>query len=242
VTANRGVFSATEKAADYEGQYTFIIPGADDPSMGPLGSSYGTADVSPLGAVTFTVYLADGTTLPVNPSSVVSKDGYWPFYLPLYGGNGSLWGWNCFSNGAVMSMPNASWINATNPAKAALYRAGFTNGAVSILGSSYNPTNKPLLALSKGEVILDGGSLPFTITNQLTLASNNAITLTNAADTNKLTLTINKTTGRISGTFANPSNAKQPITINGVLLQDRTNAAGYFLGSNRSGTFMLMSQ
>ena len=91
---------------------------------------------------------------------------------------------------------------------------------------------------------LDGGNLPFTITNQITLTSNNVITLTwrRLENTNKLLLTINKTSGAISGSFANPANPKQTIKVNGVLLQNQTNAAGYFLGTNQSGAFLLENQ
>jgi hypothetical protein len=240
VIAYLDVFSATHKAAHYEGQYTLIIPGTTDSTEGPFGTSYGTVTVSPLGVITFAWNLADGTS--VSPqSSVVSKNGYWPLYLALYSGNGSIWSWLQFTNGAVMSGSNASWINAANPAPNALYPAGFTNEAASIFGSAFNSTDKPLLALTHGEVILEGGNLPFTITNQFTLAPDNAITLTNAADTNKLTLTI-KTAGLITGSFADPSNPNQTITVNGVLLQNETNAAGYFLGTHQSGAFLLMPQ
>jgi hypothetical protein len=244
VIADLDVFNSTRKATNYEGHYTFIIPGTNDPGVGPLGTSCGTVTVSPSGAVTFTVSLADGTTAPVNPSSVVSKDGWWPFYLPLYSGNGSLWSWNGFTNvtnGVVIFSTNASWINATNASKTAQYRAGFTNETASILGSAFNPTNEPLLALSNGQVTLQDTNWP-TITNQLTLASNNAITLTNAADTNKLALTINKTNGVISGAFVNPANSKQTLNISGVLLQNETNAQGCFIGTNQNGTFLLVPQ
>jgi hypothetical protein len=43
----------------------------------------------------------------------------------------------------------------------------------------------------------------------------------------------------ITGSFANPTNKNQTITINGILLQDQTNAQGYFLGTNASGAFLL---
>jgi hypothetical protein len=241
VMADLAVFSATHTAANYEGQYTFVIPGTNDEAAGPAGTSCGTATVSPAGAVTFAVTLADGTSAAVNPAGVVSKDGFWPFYLPLYGGNGSLWSWNSIANGALMSAPGASWINATNPSKTALYRAGFTNEAASIIGSAYSSTAKPLLELTNGQVILEGGNLPFIITNQVTLTLNNTI-LTNASDTNKLILTINTKTGGISGTFANPSNPKQLITNNGVLLQNQTNAQGFFPGTTQSGAFTLLPQ
>jgi hypothetical protein len=236
LAGDQAVFSATRKAINYEGQYTLIIPGTSEPTVGPFGAGYETVSVVASGAITFSGSLADGTT--VTPmTSIVSKDGSWPFYLSLYGGNGSLWSWNYFANGAIMSATNASWINATNTTKSALYRAGFTNQAVSIVGSAYNSTDDPLLALTSGQVIFAGGNLLSPITNQFTLTSKNAFILTNALDTNKLTLTINK--GLIIGSFANPAEPKQTIKVNGVILQNQTNAQGYFLGTNQSGAFLL---
>ena len=120
------------------------------------------------------------------------------------------------------------------------FQSGFTNLAMAVAGSAYNPTDKPLLALTNGQVTLEGGNLPFSITNQIILASNNTITLTSAAqNTNKLVLTITKTTGAISGSFANPSDPKRPIKVNSVGLQNQTNAVGYFLGTNQSGSLLL---
>lgn len=84
--------------------------------------------------------------------------------------------------------------------------------------------------------------MPIAITNALLLTLKNAILLTNAADTNKLALTITKASGVISGTFVNPSNPRQTISVNGVLLQNQTNAQGCFLGTNASGTFLLAPQ
>ena len=60
-----------------------------------------------------------------------------------------------------------------------------------------------------------------------------------AGNTNKLKLSIRSKTGLISGSFQNPANAKQTITLNGILLQNQTNAQGYFLGTNQSGAFLL---
>jgi hypothetical protein len=69
------------------------------------------------------------------------------------------------------------------------------------------------------------------------------LTLTNSSDeTNKLKLTITKSTGVISGSFANPVDPKKTIKVNGVILQlqGQTNAQGYFLGTNQtSGAFTL---
>jgi hypothetical protein len=239
VAGDLDVFSSAHKATNYQGLYTVIIPGITDTNIGPYGTSYGTVKVDDLGNITFGGSLADNT--PVNQTSVISKDGFWPFYLPLYNGNGSLWGWNFFTaNGVILSATNTSWINTTNTAKTALYRSGFTNQEAAIIGSSYTSTNKPLLELTNGIVLLEGGNLSAPITNHVVLSTNNTITVTNAAEkTNKLALTINTKTGTFSGSFANPANTKQTITVNGVLLQNRTNAQGYFLGTNQSGVMIL---
>jgi hypothetical protein len=147
---------------------------------------------------------------------VVSQDGYWPLYVSLYGGKGSLWGTNLFANGAITNASLLSWINETNSSKTAVYRSGFTNQQAALSGGIYLP----------------GDVLPADLT--ATLQENNLSTMTN-----KLTLKTNKTTGMISGSFANPSNPKQMIKVNGVILQGQTNAQGYFLGTNQSGAFLL---
>jgi hypothetical protein len=242
LSGNQNVFSTAHKATNYEGAYTFIIPGTNEASVGPLGTSVGTATVADTGTITFSVYLADGSSA-VAQSSVVSKEGFWPFYVALNSGQGSIWGWNYFGNGAVVSAPDLSWISATNATKTDLYRSGFTNQNVQVTGSAFNATEKPALDLSSGQVTLEAGDLAFSITNEIDLASNNTITVPTAAkDTNKLVLTISKTgNGLISGSFANPSEPKQTIKINGVLLQNQTNAFGYFLGTNESGLFFLQN-
>jgi hypothetical protein len=237
LSGGQALFNSAQTTTNYEGRYTLIIPGITNSTNGHFGNSYGTVTVNALGNITFAGSLADGTS--VSQTSVVSADGAWPLYLALYNGNGSLWSWNCFLNGAITNATNASWINTTNPARSALYRAGFTNDEVTIVSSAYNPDITPLLALTNGLVILDGGNLP-SFTNQIALASDDAITVTAAAgNTNNLALRINKSTGVIRGTFVNPSNSSQTIKVNGVLLQNGTNAAGYFLGADQSGAFML---
>jgi hypothetical protein len=236
---DQAVFNSTHKAANYQGQYTLVIAGTNAPAAGPFGTSYGTVTVDPLGNIAFAGSLADGTT-SVSQSSVVSKDGYWPFYVPLYGGEGSLWGWNYFTNQTIISAPFTSWINVTNTTQTAVYRSGFTNQHAGLIASFYTSTNNPLLSLTNAQVILEGGGLPFTITNQITLASNNLVTVPKTAEnTNGLTLKI-AATGLVSGSFQNPSNPKLPINFNGILLQNQTSAAGYFLATNQSGSFMLI--
>ena len=242
LSGDQAMFTSMHQATNYEGQYTFIIPGTNDSAIGPFGTSFGTVTVSPDGTLKFVGgSLADGTT-GLSQSSGVSKDGYWPFYVPLYNGAGSLWGWNCFSNHTLTSSNYISWINPTNATQGALYRSGFTNEQTTVVISLYTPASAPLLSLTGGQVILEGGNLPFGITNQIKWASNNSITApTNiAGNTNGLELTITSPgSGLITGSILNPADKSQTIPIHGILLQNQTNARGWFAGTNQSGTFLL---
>jgi hypothetical protein len=237
----RDVWTSRNPATNYQGSYTVIIPGTNDASVGPLGTGFGTVTVDALGNITFSGSLADGTT-GLSQHSVVSQEGLWAFCLPLHGGTGSFWAWNLFTNGTVDSLPlEASWVNTANATRGALYRSGFTNQEVQVIGSPYNSTNRPLLGMTNGVVVLEGGGLAVNLTNSILLATNNTITVvTNTVrNTNHLNLSIDRTHGTISGSFTNPTNANQTISINGVLMQNLTNAAGYFTNFNQSGTFLL---
>jgi hypothetical protein len=239
---DQAIFNSTHPATNYKGQYTLIIPGTNDTNIGPFGTSYGTVTVDALGNITFAGSLADGTT-SVSQSSVVSKDGYWWFYVPLYGGKGSLWGTNQFINHAISSVPFISWINATNSSPSAFYRNGFTNEQAVVFGSLYSSNNRPLLTLTNAQVMLEAVNPPISITNLITLTRTNTIIVPHTAEnTNHLTLTITPRTGLITGTFLNPTNPHKTNTIHGVLLQNQNNAQGYFTGTNQNGAFTLEPQ
>lgn len=217
VDGDRDVFTATDKATQFEGQYTFIIPGTNDSAVGPFGVSYGTAKVSATGTITMAGSLADGTS--ISQSSQVSKNGRWPLYVSLYDGRGSLWGWNYFTNQTLAAVPGLSWINATNVAKTAVYRSGFTNQQAALKGGIYLPTQHFPGDLTATATLMDP-SLTNTITN-----------LTGVK--------IVQATGAVSGAFPNPADPEKEVKYNGVILQGQTNAQGYFLGTNQSGAFIL---
>jgi hypothetical protein len=247
LTADRAAFSASaNKAVNYEGQYTLAIAGNDDAAASPGGFGWATISIGPSGTITMTGDLADGTT--IGQSSVsVSKDGRWPFYAsyasPPVGNGGAVISWITFSNEPASALGGTMYWFRPAGKVPAVYQSGFTNLMVPVIGSAYHPTAKPLLALTNGQVTLDGGNLLLPLTNQITMAASNIISVPVAPEsTNKLKLTINKTAGAISGIFVNPSNSKDTIKVTGVLLQNQTNAAGYFLGTNQSGAFLLENQ
>jgi hypothetical protein len=84
---DRNVFNARLNPAPLAGKYTVLIP-SNEAEGTPAGDGYGTVVVNPSGQASFRGSLADGTT--VSLSAPVSKNGHWPFYLPLYRGAGSV--------------------------------------------------------------------------------------------------------------------------------------------------------
>ena len=247
LTADRASFDAkTNRAVNYEGSYTLAIAGSADVTYSPGGFGWGTLAVSPAGVLALKGNLADGTVLGQSVS--LSQDGRWPFYaayaLPPTGNGGAVLGWIGFSNQPATALGGTLYWFRPEGKLPAVYQGGFTNLGLPVVGSTYNVANKPLLALTNAQVVFYGGNLPFSITNLVTLTSNDTIIvpIVEPENTNKLLLTITKPTGAMSGSFANPANPKQTIKLNGVLLQNQTNAAGYFLGTNESGAFLLEKQ
>ena len=101
-------------------------------------------------------------------------------------------------------------------------------------------TNQPLLGATNALLVLSGGNLSFAITNQVLIKSNNSFT--NAPGyTNRLSGT-SKSDGSISGTFANPLKPKEMVAFRGVVIQNQTNATGWFPGTNQSGLFLMQGQ
>ena len=82
--------------ASYAGNYTLVAPGFDDSTTLPAGDSFGSLKVDVAGRVKFAGTLADGTK--VSQTASLSKGGYWPLYVPLYSGNGSLMSWLAFAS------------------------------------------------------------------------------------------------------------------------------------------------
>jgi hypothetical protein len=231
----RNVFSR-HPSTNYAGRYTLTIGGVTNPAVGPFGTSYGTLAITPTGNISFAGSLADGTA--VSQSSVISLNGYWPMYIPLDGGKGSLWSWNYFSNGVITNLPGASWINPTNAVKTADYRSGFTNQNIVVSGGKYIPAQQPLLVLVNAQATLQGGDLTVGLTNAMTMLSYSPLATFGGAS-NSLSVAILPRTGQITGSFRNPSNPANLIKVGGVLQAGSLTGAGYFPGATQSGAFTL---
>lgn len=88
---HRASFNARTNPAPQAGIHalTFVEEGTDR-------SGFAEVKVNSAGHVRLTGALPDGTR--ISQSTSISQDGYWPFFVTLYGGQGSALGWLVFSD------------------------------------------------------------------------------------------------------------------------------------------------
>jgi hypothetical protein len=236
--ADLAIYSAAAPSP-WRGTNTLIIDSGGDGAAGPGGDGWAKVTVTPAGMASLAGTLPDNT--PVGPSAAgVSKYGQWPLYMPLYGTGtlGSLSGWIIFTNLPGLSLEgSAAWFRTNSSGK--LYPHGFTN-AVSITGSTFTPgsAKTPVLGATNFQITLSGGNLPVALTNDATLLLTGNFA-TNGAGISKLTLSVVPATGLISGSFLDPATGLA-TPISGIVLQQPTNAAGFFLSTNATGLFQLL--
>jgi hypothetical protein len=239
--ADLAVFNGkTIVASNYAGKYTLVLPGSATPSTSPGGYGAATFTNNLAGTAVVGGALGDGT--PLGSQSVpISQDGLVPVYVPLYSGQGSVFGWLAFSNLPPKTVSGGlTWFKLSGPAKS-LYSNGFTF-QTNIIGSVYVPSTTNILALTNGTLtITDPGQGIDLIYTNVTVISNK-LTYT-APPTNQLIVTFTPASGTVTVSFR-PTGAKANITAQGVVLQGALadpslKAAGWFTGTNQSGTFEL---
>ena len=250
IQADRAVFSATaDPATNYAGQFTLLLPPDTNAPVGSPGGYGYAAITNTLGGIsTLGGALADGT--PFLWSVPIARNGGVPLYQSLYSGKGSLLGWIYFTNEPPQNVsPNSSvsWIKPAVPNT--LYPSGFAN-LTGVMGSPFTNLTKagvPVLNLTSATLILTNGDLTnglLIYTNIGTnLSSHNTLTNLDAGNpnlspTNHLVIAINTNNGIVTVTFQ-ATGMKTNTIAHGAVLQNQTNAAGYFLGTNQSGAFML---
>ena len=231
VLCNRVLFNKKSNPSPYAGKFTVVIPGDDSRAdTEPGGYSFGTVTVDAGGRVSLKATLADGTRL--TQSATLSKDGHWPLYVPLYSGSGSVLSWVVFADSSEASFTGT--LNWTKPAIATekFYPGGF---AVQheLAGSSYSaPTNTTdgVLKFDSGKVRFAAGNLADDFDNDVSLINNKVTNL----GTNKLTLSINPSSGLFTGSVTTPDGSKT-FPFKGAAYQKQNQGWGFFLGTNQSG-------
>jgi hypothetical protein len=248
--ADRAVFNArTLPATNFAGRYTLIIPPGDTaPTNEPGGYGYAILTNNLGGLVVLSGRLADGAAF--SQSVPVATNGDIPLYASLYANKGSLQGWLTLANttntpSQTLSGANLTWIKASGRSDT-LYAAGFTNTNIIVLGSFYKPPSagSSSLNLTNGTLIISNGPGNVLIYSNLTITDNKLGNQDAAGNpANLLQGTIAPGTGVLTLTFR-PNGAGGNITGKGVVLQDDspTNAAGWFLDDDQSGSFLLLQQ
>jgi hypothetical protein len=226
--ANRSVFSSGSPAPETGKKYTLVIPGGANSLAAPQGASGGAVTVTASGAVQFSGTLADGTK--VSQGSLVSEQGLWPLFVPLYGSHGAIFGWLSFTNQPAGPSGTVNWIKEARP-RSQVYPAGFTLQSQAI-GSVYS--GAPTLNFAQGQVVLEGGNLGGNTTNSISIGSGKVAGQTGVP----LRLVVTPGSGLFRGSLSSLV-SKKTYKVNGALLQNQNYGAGSFLGTNQSGLLLL---
>jgi len=89
--ARHAGFDGKGNVAPQAGRYTVLILARAGSPTTPAGYGYGTVSVNKAGKASLVGTLADGTK--ISQAGVLSKEGWWPFYVSLYAGQGSAMSW-----------------------------------------------------------------------------------------------------------------------------------------------------
>lgn len=215
------------------GKYAFMVIGDTNGVASPAGHSIGTVMIGTTGVGKLQMTLADGSKFL--RSMPLSKDGQLPLYVSLYGGRGSVLSWLTIASRTEDDIHGiVTWIKLSQPLTR-YYADGFAVRS-QVVGSRYNPplSGQRVLSFSNAGIELSGGDLQQPLANEIQLDANNKVTNLSA---NKMTMTLLLSTGAFKGSVTDPMTARG-IPFQGVLMQKGSlnYGAGFFLGTNRSGS------
>jgi hypothetical protein len=223
-------------------EYTILFsPSTNVSTNSPPGDGYALV-TNHKGVVTLSGALADGTRY--NQTVPVSQAGDVPVYASLYtqatnSERGLLLGWINLTNLQAAAPANAlTWIKQKQLYHSpALYTNGFTN-ILSIQGAIWTepPAETSAISLTNGQLVISNTGLFLNFTN--VVVNNNKLTDLGGLPTNSLTGSINPKTGLLTLTFGNGRGHATDGAF-GAILQDTTNAGGFFLTPTNAGSINL---
>ena len=191
-----------------------------------LGRGYATLTLERGTKLRLQGSLGDGTAWAI--SCGVSAHGDFPVYLPLAGGQGSIFGWVKLAG------------TSTNDVDGTLFwtRPGMFTHRVYLAGSRYDAPRPgaPWLDGQQTVLIRQGGPLAEAITNSIALNEKLEM-LIGEPNADHLTLAYKRSTGEITGRFLNPSGTL--TALRGVMLQKQGAGGGNIRGVTRAGSFFL---
>ena len=235
LSGNRATFNSRSAPAPQAGRYTLVFSGGSDAANEPAGNSYGILAVNRAGRVNFFGRLADGTA--VSQSTMISRQGLWPLYLPLYAGQGLVLAWLNLGDSPGDITGDVSWIRPA-ASKVKYYSSGFAVQC-SASGSPYVAPSAPnqLLDLTSAALVLDGVKGAQTLTYEVSLSGNRIINLSDS----RLNLSLAPATGMFSGRGVDSATGRA-IGLSGVVLQNRNIGAGFYVTGDQVGPMWLRAR
>jgi hypothetical protein len=212
--------------------YTLALPpDTTNAAAQPGGWSTFRGSLTKAGNLTLAGTLGDGTK--VSQATTLSTKARFPLFILPYSSRGRLTGWLDFTLTNATPGGEVLWVRPAN-ARQVYYPSGFvvTN---TLVGEIYTnpPARANALTLTNGVCILENGNLSVALSNSFTLSKNRAV-FDRSDNTNKLALAVNRANGTVSGSFK--LNSRKTVSISGVVLPQRHEALGVFLGTSQAGS------
>ncbi len=240
---------SSRNPAPQAGKYTLAFSNPYPVELGkdPNGNGFASVRVDKSGNVQLSGVTADGATFSYS-RALLSKDGHWPLYVPLYKDRGYMVGWLTITNQSCNSIPGEiSWLKT--PFNAKYYPGGFSF-KLETIGSTYTTVEIPRVAqaplvaamipFTKGTATFTGGDMFLddqAVWDFVKVYVPVPRTIEAQCGSWKLSVDIKADNGTISGTFMNY--VGRTIPLRGILMQQQGGALGYFISKNLSGYFAL---
>jgi Divergent InlB B-repeat domain len=211
-------------------------PGASIPD----GTGWGLARIGRDGCGRVIFVLGDGTR--ASAGIVISEDGSWPVFVPLYRSTGWLGGTGTFQD--VTNVSDAAGdLSWWKPEPGGTIHPGAFDATVALIACKYTPAARGYCAFAfenvagNAEWRAELGGLLAPLRQIITIDPLD-FAAPISPDTAQLNLRINRTNGTITGSFLHPD-LGQTVKFSGAILQKPARAAGHFTGGNRTGTITL---
>ncbi len=230
--ADRALFNAkSNPATDFAHRYTLVLPGTTNSEAEPSGDGFAAVTITTAGQATLKGVLADGT--PVSWHAAVAADGSWPVFVSLTKGAEALMGWLHFDPAGDNAVAGRVTWSKEPGGKSRYYPNGFSVSS-DVAGSIWS-AGDGLGGADAFSLSLTGGNLPLPLHYDVTVTSQGKVV---PAGPEKITLKLTPSTGLFTGTIQ-PGGTGPKLAVKGAVLQGQAYGAGFFLGTNQSGRFLI---
>jgi hypothetical protein len=229
--AYRNTFNSKTSPFGKTDKYTLAFLDSNSSVAQSSVDAFGTVTISRSGIVKLAATLGDGTK--ASQGTHVSKNGIFPFYVPLYSGKGYAMGWvQLNAEGGSDNFGSITWVKLPD-ARAKYYSEGFTDQMQAIVSKYQHDATRHLFENGPAWMTLQREDSSQEVAVVLTVDSKGKIT-----GQNGLSLSTSSS-GLLSGQMLNPVSGKK-ISFKGAVLQDQLCCRGLFIEEGHTGSFYLV--